>query len=32
MHDAKYTADIPLPKVVLRYEDGKIVAGGYSGT
>ncbi|AMW33126.1 hypothetical protein SAMN04488510_10581 [Fervidobacterium changbaicum] len=32
IHDAKYLADRPLPKVVLRYEDGKVVAGGYSGT
>lgn len=31
MHDAKFVADRKLPKVVLRYEDGKIVAGGYSG-
>jgi len=31
IHDAKFISDRPLPKVVLRYEDGKIVAGGYSG-
>ncbi|SHN62436.1 DUF342 domain-containing protein [Fervidobacterium gondwanense] len=31
MHDARYMTDRPLPKVVLKYEDGKIIAGGYGG-
>lgn len=31
IHDARYYSEQQLPKVVLRYEDGKIFVGGYAG-